>query len=207
MEDTTTKKILITGSAANGLTPEGFEEAAEGGSHSRKGVKSRSQKKFKVTATRDGGGTSPGTLIQLASTSAPGAAVAASGLPSDLTLAGAAIGKIAPSIVGGTAEPKIVLSKTKKKSKIRLTAPKPVVKAAEVHPRRKTMKKVNMSLKGLTRKMKKASKIRRSATEKSIGDIKKELISMDLVKADTKAPDNVLRQIYSDVEMMKKRAL
>ena len=30
---------------------------------------------------------------------------------------------------------------------------------------------------------------------------------MDLVKADTKAPDNVLRQIYSDVETMKKRAL
>ena len=69
------------------------------------------------------------------------------------------------------------------------------------------MKKVKMSTKNLTRKLKRANKIRKSATDKSIEDVKKELIKMGLVKENTTAPEDVLRQIYSDVETMKKRAL
>ena len=209
MEDTTTKRVSITGGAANGLTPEGFEGAMEGG---RKGGKSRKNPKKVFQVTREGGGTSPGTLVQLASTSVPGTVQSiAVGNPSVLTASGAPVGLVAPSI-GGAEEPKktpkIILSKTKKKGKVLLAAPKPVAKVTDVPTvRRKTIKKVNMSLKGLTRKMKKANKIRRSATDKTIGDIKGELVKMELVKADTKAPEAVLRQIYLDVETMKKRAL
>jgi len=206
MEDTTTKRISITGGAANGLTPEGFEGAMEGG---RKGSKSRKNPKRIFQVTREGGGTSPGTLVQLASTHVPGTVPSiAVGNPSDLTASGAPIGTIAPSAVGGKLPPKIILSKTKKRGKVLLAAPKPIAKVTDAPiVRRKTIKKVNMSLKGLTRKMKKASKIRLSATDKTIGDIKKELVKMELVKADTKAPEAVLRQIYLDVETMKKRAL
>jgi len=106
------------------------------------------------------------------------------------------------------AEPKVVLSKTKKKSKVLFTAPKPSSKPADpVAAKKRTMKKVKMNTKNLTRRLKKANKIRKSATDKSIEDVKKELIKMKLVKPNTTAPEDVLRQIYSDVETMKKRAL
>jgi hypothetical protein len=141
---------------------------------------------------------------------------------SDLTKMGAAIGEISPSaataataatvatVATGGAKPepkpapKIIISKTKKRSKVLFTAPKPV----EPPPaKKKTMKKVKMSMKNLTRRLKKANKIRKTATAKSIDEIKKDLIKMELVKPATKAPEDVLRQIYSDVEVMKKRAL
>ena len=43
--------------------------------------------------------------------------------------------------------------------------------------------------------------------EMGLAEIKATLVKMDLVKKDTKAPEDVLRRIYSDVETMKKRAL
>lgn len=217
MDDTTVKKVMITGSAAGSLTPAGFEEAAKESSKTKQ--KSRKREKLHVKATMMGAGTHPGTLVQLASTHVPGDDSRAVGVTSDLTEQGAKVGAIAPSVGGGTSvsvgdstsesknpEPKIVLSKTRKKSKIILAA-KPTIKHKENPTKRKTIKKVKMSIKGLTRKMKKAHTIRNDATGKSIEEIKKKLIQMQLVKPDTTAPEDVLRQIYLDVETMKKRAL
>jgi len=208
MEDTSVKRVIITSSAAGSLTPTGFEEAAENVSSNRQKTRKNRKEKLQVTATLIGAGTSPGTLVQLASTHVPGEELKAVGLASDLTEQGAKVGTIAPSIGGSTepvVEPRVVLSKTKKKSKIILAA-KSAVKHKEMH-KKKTIKKVKMSLKGLTRKLKKAHTIRNEATETNIEEIKKKLIKMGLVKANTTAPDHVLRQIYLDVETMKKRAL
>jgi len=222
MADENIKKVTITGAAADSLSPASFEEAT--GDKSKRG---KSRKNPRIKANRmDAGGTSPGTLVQLASTRAPGHEVSAVGAASVLTESGAPIGAISPSSMsGGTrgdkplepkssepklpaVEPKVVLSKTKKKSKVLFTAPKPSSKPAEsVAAKKKTMKKVKMNTKNLTRRLKKANKIRKSATDKSIEDVKKELIKMELVKPNTTAPEDVLRQIYSDVETMKKRAL
>ena len=207
MEDSSIKKVTITSSAAGSLNPASYEEGVGGGSKRR----SRKQQR-KVLVEReemDGGGTSPGTLVQLSASSVPGVPSApVSGMPSDLTKLGAAIGEISPAALAATGGakpvPKIIISKTKKRSKVLFTAPKPV----EAPPaKKKTMKKVKMSMKNLTRRLKKANKIRKTATAKSIDDIKKDLIKMELVKPATKAPEDVLRQIYSDVEVMKKRAL
>ena len=204
MEDSSIKKVTITSSAAGSLNPASHEEGVGGGGKRR----SRKQQR-KVLVERDemdGGGTSPGTLVQLSASSVPGVPSApVSGMPSDLTKLGAAIGEISPAATGGAKpEPKVIISKTRKRSKILFTAPKPV----EPPPAKKrTMKKVKMSMKNLTRRLKKANKIRKTATAKSIDDIKKDLIKMELVKPATKAPEDVLRQIYSDVEVMKKRAL
>jgi len=205
MEDSSIKKVSITTSAAGSLTPTGFEEATGGAATSKQNSRKNRKEKLQVKATLVGAGTSPGTLIQLASTHAPGDEIRATGITSDLTEQGAPVGAISPS-VGGQVEPRVVLSKTKKKSKVILAA-KPVIKQKETPAKRKTIKKVKMSLKGLTRKLKKAHTIRSAATDKSIDEIKKKLIKMQLVKPDTTAPDNVLRQIYLDVETMKKRAL
>ena len=199
MEDSTIKKIMITGSAAQSMDP-GTHEDSNNDIKRRGG--GRRGKTLKVKATLMGAGTSPGTLVQLASSRVPGPESHAVGVSSPSTEAGAPVGKIAPSIGGST--PKVVLSKTQKKSKVLFTAPKPV---AAPEKRKKTLKKVRVNLQGLTRKLKRANKIRRSATDKSIGDIKKELVKMELVKPGTTAPEDVLRQIYSDVETMKKRAL
>jgi len=207
MEDPSIKKVMITSSAAGSLSPEGFQEAMEGGAQ-RRGGRSRKQPR-KILVEREnsevyqeGAGTSPGTLVQLASTAVPGVPSApVAGMPSDLTKVGAPVGGKPPA-------PKIIISKTKKRSKVLFTAPKGPVKAAEPNaPKKRTMKRVKMSMKNLTRRLKKANKIRKSATDKSIEDIKKDLIKMELVKSSTKAPEDVLRQIYSDVEVMKKRAL
>jgi len=207
MADENIKKITITGSAANSLKPETYDEATGGGGPMKRG-KSRKAQRVKANLM-DAGGTSPGTMVQLASTRAPGAEIAAVGASSVLTESGAPVGALSPSAVSGGAkvEPKVVISKTRKKSKVLFTAPKPAAKPAEPLGKKKTMKKVKMSMKNLTRKLKKANKIRKTATDKSIEEVKKELIKMELVKANTTAPDNVLRQIYSDVETMKKRAL
>jgi hypothetical protein len=202
MEDSSIKKVTITSSAAGSLNPASYEEGVGGGSKRR--TRKQHRKVLVERDEMDGGGTSPGTLVQLSASSVPGVPSApVSGMPSDLTKLGAAIGEISPA-GGARPEPKVIISKTKKRSKVLFTAPKPV----EPPPaKKKTMKKVKMSMKNLTRRLKKANKIRKTATAKSIDDIKKDLIKMELVKPATKAPEDVLRQIYSDVEVMKKRAL
>jgi hypothetical protein len=193
-DDPSIKRVQITAAAANNMESDDTP-IVRGGSRGRK-------KNLRVKANLVGAGTSPGTLVQLASSHTPGPESMAVGVSSPITDAGAPVGKIAPSL--GGAPPRVILSKTQKKGKVLFTAPKPLLIPEK---RKKTLKKVRVNLRGLTRKLKKANKIRRSATDKSIGDIKKELIKMELVKPGTTAPEDVLRQIYSDVETMKKRAL
>lgn len=171
------------------------------------GEKKRATRKKKfiihsVTVKKEGGGQAPGTVDQLDSTRVPGSDdTKAVGMPSVLTQSGATVGAIAPSIGGST--PRVVLAKSRKKSSVILAGPKHVERAAH----KKTAKKVHVNLHGLTRKVHKAKKIENKATETTVADIKSELVKAGLVKAETKAPESVLRQIYSDLMVLKKRAL
>ena len=106
----------------------------------------------------------------------------------------------APSVSGGA---KVVLAKSRKKSSVILAGPK----HAPSNPHKKTAKKVNVNLKGLTRKVHKAKKIETSSGAASLTDVKADLVKAGLIKAETKAPESVLRQIYSDLMVLKKRAL
>ena len=89
-DDPTTKKIQITGNAAAALEPSHYE-TLEGGK--RSGNKSMKRKVGRVIATKDGGGsTSPGTMVQLASTHVPGPPIDTVGVPSNLSMKGSPIG-------------------------------------------------------------------------------------------------------------------
>ena len=195
--------------------PDAIESLSQEG-----GAKKRSTRKKKyiiksVTVQKEGGGsTSPGTAEQLASTRVPGSDnTKAVGAVSGLTQSGATVGTIAPaSSSGGSssapssapsiAGARVVLAKSRKKSSVILAGPKPAAKA-----HKKTAKKVHVNLKGLTRKVHKAKTIESKATETSLADVKDTLVKAGLIKAETKAPENVIRQIYSDLMVLKKRAL
>lgn len=212
-DDPNTKKIQITGNAAAALEPAHYE-TLEGGK--RSGNKSRKQKMGRVTATKDGGGsTSPGTMVQLASTHVPGPPVHVTGVASNLSMKGASacgtLDKIsAPATIGGAkplapapAEQKVVLKP--KTSKVVLGA-KTLKKMAHTK-RRKTIKKVHVSLHGLSSKLDRAKTIRKKASNHTLEEVKRDLTKAGLIKADTKAPEDILRSMYADFMLLKKRAI
>jgi len=169
-----------------------------------------------------GGGTSPGTLTQLASTRVemPGgkAPPDPTGTDSKLTQAGAPVGDKAPATTGGGsskthAPVKVVLGAKKKAAgKVILAAAKPaaaaLAKAGSAGKTRKSSaRKVRVSMKSLSRKIDKAKKIRKHSTEDDLPTIKKALHKAGLIKAESKAPEPILRQMYADFMTLKSRAL
>lgn len=200
MADPNIKTVKIT---KQGPPPE--EEPVEGGAPLKK--RQSRKKKFiihSVTVKKEGGGQHPGTIDQLVSTRVPGSDdTKAVGTTSDLSKSGATVGPIAPSL-GGSAPTRVVLAKSRKKSSVILAGPKHVAKDSK---HKKTAKKVHVNLRGLTRKVHKAKNIESKATESTVADVKASLVKAGLIKADTKAPESVLRQIYSDLMVLKKRAL
>lgn len=109
-----------------------------------------------------------------------------------------------PAKTGGASQAqKVILTKKKKPTKVILGTPKMVVPKKQ----QKTMKHIKLHTKGITRRITRAKLITKSLAAKNLDDIKKELVGAKLVKADTKAPENVLRQIYTDYMLMKGKAL
>jgi hypothetical protein len=197
-----TKTISISADAAQALSPMNYEEGTvSGGGQTRR----RRVGKRKYNIVREGGAMSPGTLNQLVSTRVPGTdSSSTAGASSKMTDEAAPIGEIAPA--AGGAEPKVHLAKSQKRAKVILAPSAQTVKRGRAVVK-KAVRMLKMNLHGFTRKMKRASGIHKSANEKNLKEIKDILIKMQLVNKDTKAPEDVLRQIYSDVETMKRRAL
>jgi len=104
---------------------------------------------------------------------------------------------------GGAAPQKVILTKKKKATKVILGTTKMVVPKKQ----QKTMKHIKLNTKGITRRIKRAKLITKTLAAKSLDTIKKELVEAKLVKADTKAPESVLRQIHTDYMLMKGKAL
>ena len=173
------------------------------GKSRKKGGKSQ-RKTFKV-GQEGAGSTSPGTLVQLDASRVPGnpaAAVEPVGVNSPLTAVGAPVQQGAAK----KDEPvKVVLAAAKKKPSVVLAAAKPKHEA-KTKKISKT-KKVRVTISNLGKKIHKAKEIRKAATDTSIEDIKKELQKAALIKAGSKAPDAMLRQLYADFMMLKGRAL
>jgi hypothetical protein len=167
--------------------------SGSGSSDQLGGKRRRTAKKKKFEL--DGGGSAshvPGTTAN---------AVEPVGVNSNLTKVAA------PLQVAGKPEPtKVVLAAAKKKSKVVLAAAKPIVQAVKTR-KNKTARKVRMSMAGLSRKIKVARTIKEKAKADTIDDIKKALVKATLIKADSKAPEQMLRQMYADYMMLKKRAL
>lgn len=224
LNDSNVKKVTITSEVAQSLSPKAYEEMAGGASEKAKTRKRKSGKKIftggelivtkmEKEKEKEGGGTSPGTLDQLASSHVPGSnSSKAIGIPSRFTADSALVGKLAPSsgvepAISGGAKVKIVLSKTHKKSKVILGPAKTKLHNTNHSKYKKTVKKLNVSLTGLTRKLHKAKRIHSGVTKQSIEEVKKALEKAGLIKADSKAPEDILRRMYSDYMVLKNKAL
>lgn len=160
---------------------------------------SRKKKMEMPSVTKGGGGTSPGTMTQLAASHIPGEREAPEpvGMNSNLTKVGA------PLQSAGKVPVKVVLEAAKKK-KVVLAAAKPV---AAQKTRKRAARKVRMSMAGLSRKIKVAKTIKEKASGDKIEEIKAGLVKAGLIKENSKAPEEMLRQMYADYMMLKKRAL
>ena len=192
MSDPNIKQIRLVG---------GTEAAT---TRKRGGGRKGTRKMELPSITKDGGGsTSPGTMTQLASTRVEATVTSPEpvGRNSGLTQAGA------PLQSAGSQQPvKVVLAAPKKKSKVVLAAAKAPTPHGKTK-KNKAARKVRVSMAGLSRKIHAAKTIRMKATEDKIADIKKALEKAGLIKVGSKAPDTMLRQMYADFMMLKKRAL
>ena len=104
---------------------------------------------------------------------------------------------------------KVVLEKKEKpKEKVVLAPAKE--KASPVKPRATTHKaprRIRVSLDALSNRMNRAKTIKKESQSTSIETIKKALVKAGLIKAESKAPEKILRQMYSDFEQLKQKAL
>jgi hypothetical protein len=108
---------------------------------------------------------------------------------------------------GASSNPvKVVLGEIKKSSKVVLAAGKGSKPATHTR-KNKVARKVRVSMVALSRKIGKAKDIRSKASGDKIEDVKKALQKAGLIKAESKAPETMLRQMYADFMMLKKRAL
>lgn len=222
MADPNIKTIQLSGASSAQVPEMGSGPTQEGGStRSKRQRKPKASKTYKVgVITKEGGGaTSPGTIVQMSASQTP----SVPGAPEPVGATSALTDKGSPmeclkgggKAAGATHTPtvKVVLAAPKKKrGKVILAAAKPAAPAAATHPlkptqTRKAARKVRVSMKSLSKKIHKAKTIRKAATDTTIEQVKKELQKAGLIKADSKAPDTILRQMYADFLTLKSRAL
>lgn len=222
-EDPTVKKIVLTANTTPVPTGGGeikrrkSRRAPRGGGDTTTTVSSPViVNKIPATVAIGGGATSPGTLQQLAASHIPGSdSSKAVGATAPMTAALAPIGKVAPAAVNdpanvaqaGGANAKVTLVKSRKASRRVMLAAAPTKVSTGGSLKRKTAKKLKVSLSGLSKRLRSAKTIRSGAAKKGISEIKKALVDAKLVKEDTKAPEDILRQMYMDYMTLKKKAL
>lgn len=221
MTDPNIKQFTVTGSAAESFLNKG----------SRRKRRSTGNKTMK---NEQEGGTSPGTLVQIQANKAPDAPVTNSvstAKPSNTTILNktanvAGPAPIAPTnsvttvttppvatVTGGGEKKgvKVILASGKKKDARVILSPTKVKKIhgapSEKAKTRKVAKKIRMSLNGFGKRVTRANTIRKEASKESIDSVKKTLITAKLIKADSKAPEDILRKMYADYMMLKNRAL
>ena len=66
---------------------------------------------------------------------------------------------------------------------------------------------MRVTISNLSKKIDKAKEIRKAASDSTVEDVKKALQKAGLIKADSKAPETMLRQMYADYMTLKGRAL
>jgi hypothetical protein len=212
MGDPNTKIFTVTADVATAI----------GGTRKRKRRATASSETMKVgkeaeraSTTSQRGGTSPGTSLQIEANRAPGGAEPPPAAFKNSTATALAKSTTdsspAPVQAGGTKPIKVILEKKKKQTKVVL-APTKVRKLNPAAPTtqaktRKVAKKIRMSLNGFGKRVTRANTIRVDAKKQTIEGIKKILVDAKLIKADSKAPEGVLRTMYADYMTLKNRAL
>lgn len=178
----------------------------------------QNQKGGTLAAAGQRGGTSPGTIVQIQANKAPDApALGPDAISQAKASTATALAKsttdstpaAAKETVGGAKQPvKVILAK-KKGAKVILSPAKirKLPGPSEKAKTRKVAKKIRVSLHGLNKRVTRANHIRKDASKQPIAEVKKTLVSAKLIKADSKAPEDILRKMYADYMMLKNRAL
>ena len=194
------KQIQITGGAA-----EDYGSVMKTGRKKRMSRKNRKEDE-QVTGIVKHGGASPAALIQIEADRAPTLPNAPQ--PKGIETTGLKVYPEGPAPVSGGARPKVVLELKKKEQTRQL--PKLKLEAPKKRPTTTTTKKarkIRVSLTNLNKRMTRHKKIQKEAKAVPIEQIKKSLVDAKLIKQETKAPDNILRQIYADYQALKTKAL
>jgi hypothetical protein len=200
-----TKNIQITGGAKDDF------EAIKSGKRKRSSRKQRKEEGPTVISKHTGG-TSPGTLVALQASSVPTtpgtpppAPVPTTGLKTNPESPAPVSALTQPAIpIQGGSKPKaklILEPAQKKKEGMKLAAPK--TKPTQTRKARK----IRVSISGLGKRMTRHKKIQKEAKVVPLEQIKKKLIEVKLIKPDSKAPEQILRQIYADFQTLKNKAL
>jgi len=166
--------------------------------------------KKRKTRKSGGGSTSAGTIVQLHSGESQQNNPDVTGiLPKMVTYAA----PLEP-ISGGSKKRVILKEAAKKAHKVTLSVSKnpKVINHVNLNmplknKTRKVSKKIKFSLNNLSKKLDKARTIKKQAQEKSLDEIKKILEEAKLIKVGSKAPEAMIRQIYSDFMVLKHKAL
>lgn len=203
------KQIQITGGAK-----EDYESLMHSGRKAKRTRKNRKEDEGPTQILK--GGTSPGTLVGLAAShtettpgTPPPVGVETTGLktypsgPAPVQQAGTK--KEGP-------KPKVVLEPAKKEHasqkqlpKVQLSAPKAKHSGSASQTRK--ARKIRVSLSNLGKRMTRHKSIQKEAKIVPIETVKKSLVEAKLIKADSKAPESMLRQIYADYQTLKNKAL
>jgi len=189
----TVKKFRITGEAAKGLMSE----------------TSKTRKRARVQK----GGEAP---VQVSKSDAPSFTPLPS--PSPPPVAKPIVD--VPKQEGGRKDVKVILDKSKNKTKkLILSAPKKVIKlpsgssdsttSVKKHPSKthKVARRIRVSVDALNKRVNRAKTIKKESQVMSIEKIKKDLEGAGLIKVGSKAPESILRQMYTDFQVLKQRAL
>jgi hypothetical protein len=194
------KQIQITGGAA-----EDYNSVMKTGKRKRTSRKNRKEDEQPTGVVKQGGATSA-ALIQLEADRAP--TLPGTPPPKGIETTGLKTYPEGPAPVGGAqAKSKVVLEPKKKEQtkqlpKLKLEAPKKKTSTTTRKARR-----IRVSLSNLNKRITRHKKIQKEAKVVPIEQIKKSLVDAKLIKAETKAPDNILRQIYADYQALKNKAL
>lgn len=177
-------------------------------------------KKRKTRKSSGGGSTSAGTIVQLQTMtpqSSPQDTPDVTGIVPKMVSHAQELDKPLESISGGASRKKVVLKAApKKQQRVTLSVSKnpQIINHVNLNMplKNKTHKvskatKIKFSLKNLSKKLHKAKTIKKHAQEKSLDEIKKILEQAKLIKVGSKAPEPMIRQIYSDFMVLKHKAL
>jgi len=190
----TVKKFRITGEAAKGLMSE----------------TSKTRKRARVQK----GGEAP---VQVLKSDAP-SFIPLPSAPSPAPVVKPIVD--VPKQEGGRKDVKVILDKSKNKTKkLILSAPKKVIKlpsgspdsttSVKKHPSKthKVARRIRVSVDALNKRVNRAKTIKKESQVMSIEKLKKDLEGAGLIKVGSKAPESILRQMYTDFQVLKQRAL
>ena len=112
-----------------------------------------------------------------------------------------------PSHYGGaTKQIKVELKKRAPSRKVQLN-PKKAEVAPKKKPQTKKVRKITLGVSSLHKRMTRAKKVHKRIKDMPIDKLREHLIAKKLIKATSKAPEAVLRQIAADSQMVAKKIL